>query len=85
MNPLVVLKHCEHVRPFETYLKRYYLKRYYLHKYNMDELKTCTQYNQSMSIIFFQRFKKLKKDGTIRYGTWCILCKADYNNAYMRR
>jgi hypothetical protein len=38
-----------------------------------------------MSVVNFQRFKKLKKDGTIKYGAWCVLCKADYNNAYMRR
>ena len=51
----------------------------------MEEIKTCTQCNQSMSIVNFQKFKTPKKDGTNRYGTWCILCKANYNNDYMRR
>ena len=63
---------------------KYYLKGYYLYKL-MDDIKTCTQCNLSMSIIKIQKFKKPRKDGSTRYGTWCVLCKADYNNAYMKR
>ena len=52
---------------------------------NMEEIKTCTQCNQSMDVVNFQKFKTPRKDGTIKYGTWCVLCKANYNNDYMRR
>jgi hypothetical protein len=38
-----------------------------------------------MSVVNFQKFTNLKKDGTIKFGAWCVLCKADYNNACMRR
>ncbi len=51
----------------------------------MEEIKTCTQCTQSMSIVNFQKYKTPRKDGTIRYGTWCVVCKANYNNAYMKR
>ena len=26
---------------------------------------------------YLERYKKLKKDGTPRYGTWSVKCKAD--------
>jgi len=51
----------------------------------MEDIKTCTQCNQSMSIVNFQKYKTPRKDGTTRYGTWCVLCKANYNNDYMKR
>ncbi len=51
----------------------------------MEEIKTCTQCTQSMSIVNFQKYKTPRKDGTIRYGSWCVVCKANYNNDYMKR
>ena len=38
-----------------------------------------------MDVVNFQKYKTPRKDGTIKYGTWCVLCKANYNNDYMRR
>ena len=61
------------------------LKEILLTCINMEEIKTCTQCNQSMSIVNFQKYKTPRKDGTARYGTWSILCKANYNNDYMKR
>jgi hypothetical protein len=33
----------------------------------------------------FSKIQEAEESGTIKYCTWCILCKADYNNTYMRR
>jgi hypothetical protein len=48
----------------------------------MEEIKTCTQCKLSLDVVNFQKYKTPGKDGTIRYGTWCVLCKA---NDYMKR
>jgi len=68
-----------------TYNHEILLKEILLTYTNMEEIKTCTQCNQSMDVVNFQKFKTPRKDGTIRYGTWCVLCKANYNNDYMKR
>ena len=63
---------------------KYYLKKYYLFILTWKKSRPA-QCNQSMDVVNFQKFKTPRKDGTIKYGTWCVLCKANYNNDYMKR
>ena len=52
---------------------------------NLPEQKTCTKCGYESNIVNFFQLKKTKKDGSPRYGSWCVLCKMEYNNKYMRR
>ena len=50
-----------------------------------EQFKKCTKCLLDCGVCNFQKYAKLKKDGTARYGSICVLCKSDYNNEYMRK
>ena len=47
--------------------------------------KTCTKCKESYHIDNFYTKKKTRKDGTVSRHSWCVLCKIEYNNEYMRK
>jgi hypothetical protein len=52
---------------------------------DLSTVKTCSKCKESCNIGNFYTKKKIKKDGTPVRDSWCVLCKMEYNNEYMRR
>ena len=49
-----------------------------------DQRMTCKKCKLIRPITHFYPSKKIKKDGSPVNISWCIPCKTDYNNNYMR-